>query len=178
VNAVSAAIGLAVVGAGAYLYVVRRAAKVAGDPNIATVAAVAIAENGPKASSRAHVLVAEAFARNMEASGENADDIVAGRGGPLAPWPTAERYRPLLVRARATIAVDGDDGRRAVAAAREAFAAVVGRRGEEAPGATNWTHGRAPFAPWIEKGYTVVGSEGVPSNARPYLWVYRRPVSR
>lgn len=177
-NAGTVAIGLAVVGAGAYLMIVRRAASVAGSPDVATVAAVAIAENGPRASRRAHAMVAEVFRRNMDLSGATADDIVAGRGGPLAPWPTAERYRPLLAQARTTIALEAEEGRRAVEATRDAFARVVSRSGEIAPGATNWTHGRAPFQPWIEKGYTVVASEGVPSKTRPYLWTYRRPVPR
>ena len=146
-----------------------------GDAAAATVAAVCIAENGPSAGYEAHRMVAEAFWRNVDASGRTPDQIVAGNGGPLAPWPTAERYRPLLVRARATLAAGGDDAKRAATAAVDAKRAVFGDARQIVPGATNWTHGSAPFEPWIAKGYRVVGSAGVPSRTRPYLWVYLRP---
>jgi hypothetical protein len=151
------------------------ARQTSGSSDAATVAAVCIAENGAGAGYEAHRMVAEAFWRNVEASGRTPDQIVTGNGGPLAPWPTAERYRPLLLRARVTLAAGGGDAKRAAAAAVEARRAVFGDGRQVVPGATNWTHGGAPFEPWIQKGYRVVGSAGVPSRTRPYLWVYVRP---
>jgi hypothetical protein len=140
-----------------------------GDPEVESVAAMAVVENGVRASSKAHQLVAEAFWRNTRASERTPRQILAGKGGPLAPWPTASTYRALLARARVDMLARPEDAARVVRAVKAA------KSSQQAPEATNWTHGKAPYQPWLEKGYVVVASAKVPSETRPYLWVYRRP---
>ena len=139
------------------------------DPALEAVAAMAVAENGIRSGSDAHQAVSEAFWRNVRASEKTPAQILAGKGGPLAPWPTATAYKALLARARVDMLARPEDAARAVRAAAAA------KGSETAPGATNWTHGKAPYAPWLEKGYVVVGSHRVVSESRPYLWLYRRP---
>ena len=140
-----------------------------GDPALEAVAAMAVAENGIRSGTDAHQLVAEAFWRNVRASEKTPAQILAGKGGPLAPWPTATAYRVLLARARVDMLADSVRARAVLAAVKAA------RSSELAPGGTNWTHGTAPYAPWLAKGYQVVASAKVNSTTRPYLWVYRRP---
>lgn len=147
-------------------YVVARAA---GGTELATVATVAVAENGIGASERAHQLVAEVLWRLARRARTTPSAIVAGRGSPLAPWPTAIRYKALMATARAQMAANPDAAERAYRAARE------GRDSQLVPGAFNWTHGGAPLERWVKDGYRVVASEGVPSKTRPYLWVYTPP---
>lgn len=144
-------------------------ARAAGGSELATVATVAVAENRIGASERAHQLVAEVLWRLARRAKTTPSAIVAGRGGPLAPWPTAIRYKALMARARAEMVANPDAAERAYRAAR------AGRGSELAPGAFNWTHGGAPLAKWTDGGYRVVASEGVPSKSRPYLWVYAPP---
>lgn len=140
-----------------------------GDPALEAVAAMAVAENGIRSGSDAHQLVAEAFWRNVRASEKTPAQILAGKGGPLAPWPTATAYRVSLARARVDMLADPKRARAVLDAVK------AGRASELAPGGTNWTHGPAPYAPWLAKGYQVVASAKVNSATRPYLWVYRRP---
>lgn len=140
-----------------------------GDPELEAVVAMVVAENGITSPARAHQLVAESFWRNVRASGRTPRQILAGNGGALAPWPTATAYKASLARARVDLAA------RPEAAAVVVEAVKAARESELAPGGTNWTHGAAPYQPWLEKGYAVVASERVASEKRPYLWVYRRP---
>lgn len=140
-----------------------------GDPALEAVAAMAVAENGIGSSVDAQQLVAEAFWRNVRASEKSPAQILAGKGGPLAPWPTATKYKAVLARARVDMLANPAKAKAVVAAAKAA------RSSELAPGGTNWTHGTAPYAPWLAKGYQVVASAKVESKTRPYLWVYRRP---
>lgn len=141
-----------------------------GDMALEAVAAMAVAENGIRSGADAHQLVAEAFWRNVRASGKTPAQILAGKGGPLAPWPTATAYKASLARARVDMLADPTRARAVLEAVK------AGRASELAPGGTNWTHGAAPYQPWLEKGYVVVASAKVASDKRPYLWVYRRPV--
>lgn len=148
-----------------------RARKASGaDAELAAVAAMLVVENGIRADAKAHQATAEVFWRNARAAQASPRQVLAGKGGALAPWPTSARYAPLLVGARAQLAVASSGTERLIY-----DAARAGRTSELVPGGTNWTHGAAPFAPWLEKGYTVVASYQVPSKKRPYLWIYRRP---
>lgn len=140
-----------------------------GDPELEAVAAMAVAENGITSAARAHQLVSEAFWRNVRASGKSPRLILAGKGGALAPWPTATAYKASLARARVDLAA------RPAAAAVVVEAVRAARESELAPGGTNWTHGGTPYEPWLLRGYVVVASEKVNSSKRHYLWVYRRP---
>lgn len=165
---VAAAVGLSIAAFPVFAWA--RAKKRAGNSAVEQVAAVLYVENGPKADDDAHRAVAEVFWRNAAAAEKTPTQVLAGNGGPLAPWPTATAYKVLIAGARLGMLANETNAKRLVTIATEA-------RGENAvsAGGTNWTHGSGPFEQWLEKGYTVVASFKVPSAKRPYLWVYKRP---
>ena len=167
-------VAIAGVGAGVALIAIPVAVwaankRAAGDPETAAVVAMMVSENGIGAPDDAMGAVAEVFWRNAERADATPREVLAGKGGGKAPWPTATRYKALMATSRITLAADAGRARELGAIARAA------RTSERVPGATNWTHGGAPFEPWLAKGYTVVASFKVPSRTRPYLWVYRQP---